>query len=493
MSLLLAIQRDSAVPVWRQIAQGVIGLVDEGSLAPGSRLPATRRLAADLGVNRSTVYRAYQELWACGYLEARPGSYSTVRARTRRVAPKGAGGRALVDWAAVSGGGAADAYEAWRRLPSRVMDPRLIDFASLSMDHSLCPADDFRRAVRAVLLDSGRALLDYGDPAGHALLRETVSRRMRVHGVEVSSDQVLITSGAQQAMDLVARLFASPGAAVVVESPTYSLALPIFRVLGLRVFEIPMLEDGVDLDAFERAAAIARPAFLYTMPNFQNPTGITTSQAHRERLLAIAERDRIPIVEDGFEEEMKYSGRAILPIKSMDQRGVVIYIGTFSKVLFPGLRVGWIAADEACVERLLAVKRFVSLSGDNLAQAALARFCADGAYEAHLRRIHAAYRRRMQAVLRGLAAYLPADAASWTEPVGGFTLWVRVRDAGPEQEARLLALAAEEGVAVTGGNVFFASTAPGLFVRLSISRAPEERIAEGCRKLARAIARLGGR
>jgi len=376
------------------------------------------------------------------------------------------------------------------RLPPRVTDGKLVDFASLSMDHGLCPADDFRRAVRRVLLDSARPLLDYGDPAGYRSLREAIARRLRVHGVETTPDEILVTSGSQQALDLVVRLLARPGAVVAVESPTYGLALPIFRVNGVGVREIPMRDDGLDLEVFERVAAEDRPAFLYTMPNFQNPTGITTSQAHRERLLAICERHAVPILEDGFEEELKYTGKAVLPIKSMDDHGVVIYVSTFSKVLFPGVRIGWIAADHECVERLLAIKRFVSLSGENLSQAALARFCSDGSYEAHLRRAHTVYRRRMQAILRGLAEHLSIEAAVWTRPVGGFTLWLQVKDGAASEEPRLVALAAEEGVAVTGGGQFHARTPAGLFLRLSICRAPEERIGDGCLGLARAIRRL---
>lgn len=490
MSLLLSVDRDATTPVWRQIVRGVERLVDEGTLTPGERLPPTRRLATRLGVNRSTVYRAYQELWAGGYVEARPGSYSTVRARPRLVAKGEKSAPSAIDWAAASGPGAVDAYVEWQRLPSRVTDRRLVDFASLSMDHDLCPADDFRRSVRQVLLDGGRALLDYGDPAGYPPLRETIAQRMRVHGVEVSAEQVLLTSGAQQALDLIARLFARPGAAAAIESPTYAMALPTLRGHGLRVHGVPMRADGLDLDVFGRVLATERPAFLYTMPNFQNPTGITTSQAHRERLLALCERHGTPIVEDGFEEEMKYAGKAILPIKSMDHRRIVIYVGTFSKVLFPGLRVGWIAADREAVRRLLAIKRFVTLSGENLAQAALDHFCASGAYEAHVRRMHTAYRRRMQEILRGLSEQLDGAEAEWTEPAGGFTLWLRLKTATAAQEPRLLALAAEEGVAISGGSRFFAGEPPGLFARLSISRAPEDRIAEGCRSLGRAIRRL---
>jgi DNA-binding transcriptional MocR family regulator len=226
------------------------------------------------------------------------------------------------------------------------------------------------------------------------------------------------------------------------------------------------------------------------MPNFQNPTGITTSQAHRERLIALCERRSVPIIEDGFEEDMKYFGRAVLPIKSMDARGLVIYVGTFSKVVFPGLRVGWIAADRECVRRLALLNRFSNLSGIPVAQAAMDRFCRAGRYDAYLRRLHAVQRRRLVALLKGLGAHAPPGSIEWTEPAGGCTVWVRVLGRRVEDEPRLVELARRAGVLVTPGSPSFPGAPDGLHLRLSIGKAKVHQIDEGCRRLARAIARL---
>lgn len=486
--LLLNIDQLDRTPVFEQIYTRIMRLVDEGTLAPGARLPATRKLATTLGVNRTTVFRAYQELWARGYIESRPGSYSLVR-RPGQLHPRtGDRDRSELVWSdlvTAPSRHARDALLALPRRPARGDD--VVDFQSLMADRDLCPADELRRAVKHVLVTSGKDLLGYGDPQGTPALREAIAMRLRTHGIETTSEEVLVTPGSQPALDLVLRTLTRPGDTVVVEAPTYSMAHPLLGMHDLRVLEVPMLADGVDLDSLAQTVAAHRPKLVYTMPNFQNPTGITTSQSHREQLLAICLRHRIPLVEDGFEEEMKYFGKAVPPIASMDREGLVIYLGTFSKVVFSGLRLGWISARADCIQHLLAAYRFSNLSGNTLGQAALARFCATGQYEAHLRRLHRAYRTRMHAMLRSLATHAPAGV-EWTRPTGGYTLWVRVPALAMSEE-ELIAHLWRHGLAVAPGNSFFATPQPSPAFRLSIANLSVPRIAEGCRRLGVALAR----
>ncbi len=487
MSLLLTVDRRGTQPLWKQIVTRVTELVDDGTLTPGSRLPPTRVLASTAGVNRSTACRAYEELWALGYLVSRPGSYSTVRGRAHPLA-SGDPSPSLVDWNAVSAPGARRACEHVTGLPPLLSMKRgWVDFASLTADTSLCPAGELRRAARHVLLAQGGSLLDYGDPSGSGPLRETLARRMRTHGVTISPDDVLVTQGAQQALELILKTFVRPGGSVLVEAPTYGLVIPLLRLFDIRPTEVPMRPDGMDLDQVEGILRKERPDLVYTMPTFQNPTGVTTSQAHRERLLSLCEAHHVPILEDGFEEEMKYFGKAVLPIKSMDAHGLVIYVGTFSKVIFPGLRIGWIAADRACTRRLAMVNRFCALSGSTLDQAAMNRFCEAGHYDKYLRRLHATYRRRMQALLRGLRDHIPPGRATWSEPLGGCTLWVRLASPRPLSETALLDRAHAERVLVTPGSYFFPGTPTETSLRLSIARVRVHEIEEGCRRLGRIL------
>jgi DNA-binding transcriptional MocR family regulator len=486
--LLLNIDRKSPKPAYRQIVDTVVRLVDGGTLAPGDRLPPSRVLARSAGIHRSTVTRAYEDLWALGYLESRPGSYSTVRRRARRLTDAKRERRVL-DWSATvvpAARGARESSALLLRDRLQQPDPRILDFSRLTADVDLTPTEAVSRCFRAVLHENGGRALQYGEPAGFRPLRETIAQRLRTHAVDVSPDEIVITGGAQQAVDLLLRALARPGDAVAAESPTYSLALHLFRFHGLDIQRAPMGPGGLDLDAFEQSLKRRRPALLYTIPNFHNPTGVTTSQAHRERLLALCEKHRLPIVEDGFEEEMKYFGKAVLPIKSMDRGGIVAYVGTLSKVVFPGLRIGWIAAPRALAEHVQAIQRLCSLSGNHLAQAAIHRFFATGAYEAHLRRVHKAYRRRMQTMVDGLREHLPKRGVDWTEPQGGYTLWLQVKGtklSEPALHDRLLAA----GIKLSSGHLYYVHAPRVPCFRVSVACLTPEEISEGCRRLGRVL------
>jgi len=481
--LLIELDPESQVPAYLQIRDRIVAMVHDGVLRPGDRLPPTREMALTAGVHRSTVVRAYEETRALGYLDSRPGSYTTVRRRARPPEFGGPTGRGsgLIEWSARadrSTGGIAK-----RRRPATrpQADDSVIDFDRLAADPDLAPADELRRSVSKTMIDCGADALDYADPAGWRPLRETVSRRLRAHGVAVGADEILITNGAQQALDLVLRLLTGVGDRVVVEAPTYGMFHPLLRLHGVEPIEIEMKPGGMDLDALERVLSDGAPSLLYTMPNFHNPTGVTTEQAHRERLLQLCESHRVPIVEDGFEEEMKYFGRAVLPIKSMDSNGLVLYVGSFSKVVFPGLRVGWIAAPAEVIARLADLQHVSCLAANTLAQAAADRFSRRGGFAVYLRRIHRVYRRRMQTMLGGLDRSLPNDVR-WSKPVGGYTVWLTL-PRPVEAEPGICDEIRKAGVRVSPGSGYFAVPPALSHIRLSIACVDEDQIEEGCRRL----------
>lgn len=483
--LILSIDKHSAVPAYRQICERVISLVGSGDLVSGDRLPPTRDLARMAGVHRSTVLRAYGELWSLGYLQSRPGSYSIIRCPEKTSAVEPAGRPTVIDWATVAertGLGVDDA-STWTP-PVRFAERDVVNFATLSADPRMSPVDDLRRCLKAVLVEEGGALLDYSQASGHPSMKEAIVRRMRVHGIDVSTDEVMITNGAQQGLDLVLRLLAAPGERIVVESPTYAAAIPLFRLHRLTLDAVPMLANGMDLDALDTLLQRARPSLVYTMPTFHNPTGISTSREHRERLLGLCERFAVPLVEDGFEEDLKYFGKAALPIKSMDRNGAVVYVGTFSKVVFAGLRIGWIAAPRECIRRLVGIQRASCIGGIALAQAAAARLCDLGLYDSFLKRVHASYRKRMETMLKCLGALMPAGV-EWTRPAGGSTLWLTIKSPWGEESIREHML--QNGVMVASGRPFFPEDTADAHFRISISCVKESEIEEGCRRLARAL------
>jgi DNA-binding transcriptional MocR family regulator len=218
------------------------------------------------------------------------------------------------------------------------------------------------------------------------------------------------------------------------------------------------------------------------MPNFQNPSGITTSQKHREELIALFEQYHVPVIEDAFEEEMKYFGKAVLPIKSMDRNKVVIYIGTFSKILFPGLRIGWVAAAKECIDHLIPLQRASIISGNILDQAALFRFCKSGHYDRHIKRMHSVYRKRMQKALKAVQTYFNQDHIDWTVPTGGYTIWVRLKGKSAGED-EIIKQFIDHKVAVLPGSSYIYGDSDGIFFRISIAHLDEEAIEEGIKRL----------
>ena len=491
--------------MFKQITGRIIELIDSGVLSPGENLPASRALAAQLGVNRSTVYKAYQELWALGYIDSTPGSYSTVRNRAKLVSRQDPGEPALIDWRNRSRR-ALDSIGSWYHAENELnaqllsialesaqkcaaanrREPAVIDFTPLVPDDRLFPVEEYRKCVAQVYSQEGRSLLGYGDPQGYPPLREFIADRLQLHGVHSSCDQIMITAGAQSALSLIFSAFTTPGDRVAVESPTYSRAIGLAKLHNVELLPIEMDSEGMDLGQLQRVLAEKKPSLIYTIPNFHNPTGITTSQTHRETLLRTAEAYEVPIVEDGFEEEMKYFGKAVLPIKSMDRRGIVLYVGTFSKVLFPGVRVGWIAGDRTALSQLTTLQKFSHLAGSSVEQAALNMYCRKGFYENHIKRMHRVYRRRMQTALSCLSEQLDGAPVDWTQPAGGYTLWLHMRDEHA-RETEVLRSLARQGVLVSPGHFHYADDSQTVSFRISIGAVDEEAIREGIRRLAAGV------
>lgn len=487
--LLFTLDETSDEPVFRQIMDHIRRRIGEGVVVPGDALPSTRALAESLGIHRSTVATAYQELWSLGYVDLRPGAVPRVRSRVAVAPERRDDAGEFIDWASIATPFASESRNSLERFRIDVLSQKqqdLISFCRLEVDKRLFPLDAFRTCLNRVLREQSNVLLGYGDAAGYAPLRASIAARLQMHGIRATEREILLTNGSQHAIDLVLRMIARPGASVAIESPTYGELLPLVGMNGVRPIAIPFLSDGMDLDALERVLEEDRPTLIYTMPNFQNPTGVSTSQAHRERLLGLCERTRTPLLEDGFEEEMKYFGKVTLPIKSMDTHGLVIYCGTFSKVLFPGVRIGWIAAPAEVVERLSALLRFSELSTGAILQATLHDFCEQGYYDRHISHMHRVFRKRMQTMLKSLRATVPPEHATWTEPAGGYLVWMTLAPIGASQ-AEIMGAFRASGVAVVPGRYFFSSEQRAVNIRLSIATLDEREIEEGVRRLARAL------
>jgi len=486
----IALDRSKPIPLARQIQAHLERLVREGLLPPGAKLPATRELADELGVNRATVVLAYEELVAAGWARARVGQGTFVAERPaersevdvappRRATP--------IEWAEIFSRaaqiiGAEDDRRRGRVTPTA--GAGVISFAGGMPDSALFPTDAFRRALNEVIRREGEALLQYYPVAGYPPLRRYLSTYLLRFGLEASPDEILIVNGSQQGFDLIARTLVDPGDPVAIEQPTYPRAMQVFRSFGAQLIAVPWDEVGPRPDVFERVLERHGPKLFYCQPTCHNPTGLGMAAETRRRLLAAAARHQVPIVEDGFDGSLYYGDRPPGPLKAQDTDGVVIYIGTFSKILFPGLRLGWLVAPPPVMERLQAAKQLADLHTSALIQAAVHRFCERRLLDRHAARVAREYRRRRETLLAALARRLP-KGATWTEPTGGFSLFVTL----PEglTASRLLPLALEHGVAFTPGDAFFLGSGDTRTLRLSFSSIPTEQIDRGVQRLAEAI------
>ncbi len=483
--LLLDLDRESDIPIYKQIVDRIIELIETDVLHDDSVLPATRNFAKSHGIDRTTVCKAYRELWSMGFIESTPGSYTRVRKRSKLSTPQTSVQPSLIDWdKAVSSHVARSS--GFHNLTILSVPQTEISFALLTIDKRLYPIDQLRRSFDDVLFSRGDEALNYGDVRGYKPLREWIAEQLSVHSIRISADDIIITNGSTQGMELIMHVLGGDGKTVIIESPTYSNIIPLIRLFGNRIAAVPMKPDGMDTDVLEQLIIAEKPAFVYTIPTFHNPTGITTSQQHRERVMDICNRHRIPVIEDGFVEDMKYFGKVVLPIKSMDTGNIVVFLGTLSKIAFPGLRLGWVAAHHDCIEKIASVKRSCDLSGNMLVQMAADDFCRKGKYDAHVRKMHHIFASRMRVMQAALRRECNFPFVTWQEPNGGYLIWLELHDA-PGTAADLRTILNANGTDAITGDIFFPGTPPGVFMRLSISTVNEAEIDEGVKRIGRSL------
>ncbi len=459
----------SRKPVYQQIAEQVNDAIVSGELRHGDKLPTIRALAEELGVNRDTVALAYDGLARAHLVETTVGRGTFVRhipaaakAADQAPPPLSPVVDRLLDFE--------------RSRPDYTARDGAVPLHSLIPDPSLYPLKAFRRSLNRVLDEGGTELLSYGGHQGNAALREVIATRLRAHGVDTAAEQLVLCQGASQGMSLAMRLYAEPGDWVAVEEPTYHNVLGVLVGLGLRPAPVPMTEDGPDLDVLERTLARAEVKLFYTMPSFHNPLGTTTSLANRRALLEVATRLGKPIIEDGFEMDLRYDGREVPPLAALDSSGVVVHLFSFSKSLFPGVRIGSICARGRAVDGLLALKYTTDLSGVLVLQAAVADFVRRGGYDRHLENLRGRLRERRDVLLSALETHMP-EGTRWTRPEGGYQIWVTL----PEDidSRALLRDAQAAGVMFSPGHQFHHDGRPSSGLRLTTALADSDEIRRG--------------
>lgn len=463
----LQLDRQDRRPLYMQIVEQIQQHIRTGALPLGSRLPPIRELATDLGLTRLTVHNAYAELQADGWLESHVGRGTYV---AKRVDPDTAFMPSLPPAVPEPEPGAL------AEVMRLAHHPDLISFAQAAADPATFPVREWGRALQHVMAEGGAYLFDYGVTQGELALREQLAQFLLDRAVQIPPEHIVVTAGAQQGIDIVLRAFARPNDTILVEQPGYLGVIERIKLQGIRVVGVPMDEEGVVPGALEAAIETHRPRLLYTVPTFQNPTGVSMTVQRQQDLLAVAQRHELIIVEDDIYGALSYDGAAPLPLKARDTSGLVIYLSSFSKMLMPGIRMGMLAAAPPRLAPLIAAKRLSDLHSPPLIQCALADYLQRGGFAAHLRTIRGVYRERRDAMLASLRRHFPADA-SWTQPHGGFCLWIALPHG--VNGGDFYAEALERGVGIAPGHAFFPEQMRHGYMRLVFSTQPPEGIERG--------------
>ena len=380
----------------------------------------------------------------------------------------------------------ADGTDAVGAILQAAADPKIISFAGGLPAPELFPIKEMKAAVDKVFEEHGQEAMQYGAAKGVTALREVIQQHVKEkENVDSELNNVLVTTGSEQVLDLVGKAFVDPGDTVLVEQPTYLCALDVFRSYGANFASVEMDEDGMKMDALEKALkANPNTKLIYTVPNFQNPTGRTMTEERRKQLAELAEKYDVYVLEDNPYGEIRFAGEHVPAVKSFDKSGHVLYMSTFSKTLAPGFRLGWLVADEEVVNKLTVLKQSADLHTDNLAQFAVAQFFADNDVDAHVKEISDLYGKRKDLMLEGIKKYFP-EGVKYTDPEGGMFLWVEVP--GIDDTVELFKECLEHDVAFVPGDPFFASEPqPGAF-RLNYSNMREDQIEVGLKRLGAAL------
>ncbi len=366
--------------------------------------------------------------------------------------------------------------------------PDVISFAGGLPAPELFPIREFEEACAHVLRTSGETALQYGLTEGFMPLKEALAEKMQKYGVPAEPDNILLTNGSQQALDLIGRIFISDGDVIVTGKPTYLGALQAWKAYRPRIIGIPVDEDGMRIDVLEEVLRKESPKFIYVLPNFHNPMGVTLSLERREKMVKVAAEFGVPIIEDDPYGELRFEGEDITPIVVLHKENV-LYLSTFSKILAPGIRLGWAVAPKKVIKKLVQAKQATDLHTSTFIQMIAHDIVKRGILKAHSREIRRVYGERRQIMISAMEESFP-EGVTWTRPEGGLFMWV----IAPERinTMDLLEKAVEEKVAYVPGTVFYPDDSGTNTMRLNFSNTRSELIPEGIERLGRVLKRAIG-
>jgi DNA-binding transcriptional MocR family regulator len=458
-------------PLYGHLVSLLETAISRGELPSGARVPPERELAQRLQISRTTVVSAYRELESRGLLRGYVGRGTFV------CAPPDPSGAPFA-WRGKIATAALRSNDPTLRDTLRYSsDARLLSLAAGEPAIDCFPTAAFQQAIDHVLKRDANAVWRHGPTEGQPVLREAIAERFGV-----PAESVLILAGAQQGLDLLARCLVDPGDAVIIDRPGYVGGIQSFRAAGAKLIGWDVAR--ADMDELEDVLVRYRPKLIYTNPSFQNPTGVTLPIRARRELLKLAERYRVPIVEDATYRELFFNEAPPPCLRDLDDQNIVIYLNSFSKVLAPGLRLGWLSAAPSIVEQMALIKQRLDPHTQNLSQFAMARLIREGNFDAHLRTLRTEHARRCTMMLAAIQRHLPT-ALRFARPQGGLYLWCRLAAGLSSRELLDRALAA--GVAFVPGHAFYADPAGESELRVCFSSVLPAAIDDAVRRLAASL------
>ena len=471
MSLDFQLDRTNPVALYQQINEHLKARISDGRLPAGARLPTVRQLASDLGVTRLTIQNAYAELQTAGWIESTVGRGTYVSHDVNGHSF----GRGMV--APMTPDGVINDILQLNQIVG------LRSMASASPDPRLFPAEEFWSAI-ADLQSEAIAMVSYSSSQGDPQLRVEISQDLAERGIDVTPDEVLVVAGVTQGLALISRTLAQVGDCILVEQPTYLGLLHTLKLHGVNAIGVPLDDEGPILAEMEQAILQHRPRFFYTVPTFQNPTGRCMSLDRRLALIDLCSTYGVIIVEDDIYGRLAYDAPSPPPLYTLDKRGQVIFVSSYSKVLMPGLRLGFVIAPQRWADRLLSLRRATDLCSPTLLQRTLALFLRNGGLKRHLRRVLPIYRERRNTLVTALQRNLP-PSIEWHQPQGGFCAWLTMPSYHPFTDLEQALL--RQGWAVTPGEVFLAEPAQQKSIRICFGNLTPDAINAGVDAVSQAI------
>ncbi|OLN22094.1 GntR family transcriptional regulator [Domibacillus antri] len=462
--------------VYKQIAEYIEEGISTGLFSPESVLPSERLLAKELGVNRSTVVAAYEELQSLGIVERKKGSGTRISTDIWGISHK-----RIPNWGRyMEDGSFLPNLPLVQRIRTENQKRHVINLSSGELAPGLLPREQFKTIMATIpFLDH----LGYDHPQGNAALRTTIAEHVREYkNIHAAPSSILITSGAQQALHLIIQCLLKPGDSIAIEDPSYCYSLPVFQSAGLNTLLLPVDQHGINPDDVIALHKKHRIRMLFLNPDYQNPTGLKMSPARRKRILEISSEFGIPIIEDDPYSLTSFNGNVSDTLKSMDENGNVLYISSLSKIVASGLRIGWVIGPSNVIERLADAKQQVDFGHSIFPQWAANEFLKSSSFDEHIHMIRKELKERRDEIVTSFQRYLK-DNTAYFIPEGGIHIWCRLTH--PVNEQQLLEESMKRGVSFLPGSVFGSQKG---YVRFTFGREETDVIGEGIARFADALA-----